>query len=62
MKKIYLFFVFFLFFSTVSAETISCPGNKEIDRLIEKGTTLNNEGEIKKRSNCFKKLMTLLRL
>ncbi|AZB26990.1 AraC family transcriptional regulator [Chryseobacterium bernardetii] len=55
MKKIYLFFVFFLFFSTVSAETISCPGNKEIDRLIEKGTTLNNEGGNKEALKLFQK-------
>ncbi len=56
MKKIYLFFVFYLFFfSTVSAETISCPGNKQIDQLIDKGTALNNEGGNKEALKLFQK-------
>ncbi|WP_312296799.1 AraC family transcriptional regulator [Chryseobacterium sp.] len=55
MKKIYLFFVFCLFFSTVSAETISCPGNKQIDQLIDKGTALNNEGGNKEALKLFQK-------
>ncbi|UEQ78181.1 helix-turn-helix domain-containing protein [Chryseobacterium arthrosphaerae] len=55
MNKIYLFFVFYLFFSTVSAETISCPGNKEIDQLVDKGIALNNEGGNKEALKLFQK-------
>ncbi|WES99554.1 helix-turn-helix domain-containing protein [Chryseobacterium arthrosphaerae] len=45
MNKIFLFF--FLSFSLVNAETILCPGNENIDQLIDKAISLSSDGKNK---------------
>ncbi|WP_153391658.1 hypothetical protein [Chryseobacterium vaccae] len=57
-QRLYTVFITLLllfFFSETKAGTISCPGNKEIDQLIDKGISLNNEGENKEALKLFQK-------
>ncbi|WP_336958970.1 helix-turn-helix domain-containing protein [Chryseobacterium contaminans] len=57
-QRLYTVFISLLllfFFSETKAGTISCPGNKEIDQLIDKGTSLNNDGKNKEALKLFQK-------
>lgn len=57
-QRFYIVLISLLFcfsFSIIKAETISCPGNKEIDHLIDKGTSLDNDGKSKEALKLFQK-------
>ncbi|REC63771.1 hypothetical protein DRF65_03420 [Chryseobacterium pennae] len=57
-QRLYTVFITLLFFfssSITKAETVLCPGNKEIDKLIDKGTSLDNDGKSKEALGLFQK-------
>lgn len=57
-QRLYTTFIsvlFFLSFSIVNGATISCPGNENIDQLIDQGTALNNNGKSKEALALFQK-------
>lgn len=55
LSIVFIILIFFFSSLIIKAETISCPGNKEIDQLIDKGISLDNEGENKEALKLFQK-------
>ncbi|WP_171817664.1 helix-turn-helix domain-containing protein [Chryseobacterium sp. StRB126] len=57
-RRLYSTFIcllFFFSFSFVNGAVISCPGNENIDQLIDQATSLNNNGKSKEALALFQK-------
>jgi YesN/AraC family two-component response regulator len=50
-----IFVVFFFSFSTANEKTILCPGNENIEQLIDQATSLNNNRKSKEALELFQK-------
>lgn len=51
----FIFLFFFFAFCIINGAAISCPGNKNIDQLIDQATSLNSKGKTKEALELFQK-------
>ncbi|MFS4428401.1 helix-turn-helix domain-containing protein [Chryseobacterium sp. S90] len=51
----FIFLLFFFAFCIINGAAISCPGNKNIDQLINQATSLNDKGKTKEALELFQK-------